>query len=441
MKTLKEYAKYTSLNVLGMLGLSCYILADTFFVAKGLGSNGLAALNLAIPVYSLIHGTGLMLAMGGATRFSILKSQNTGDRKNQVFTQTAVLSACFAMLFVLAGLVGTEAVTTFLGADGAVYEMCQIYLKVLLLFSPAFLADDLLLCFVRNDGNPQLAMAAMLGGSFSNIILDYVFIFQYKMGIFGAVLATGLAPLIGIAIQSVHFICRKNTFHLVKMKMSVRNSLQLMAGGLPSLVGELSSGIVIAVFNIIMLSLQGNTGVAAYGVIANLSLVVISVFSGIAQGIQPIISRYYGAGEYGRIQSVYRYAVMTAAMLSAFIYTGTFFKAGQIAALFNGEGNAQLQAIAVEGMRLYFTACAAAGFNIVTSIYFTSIDRAKPGNIVSILRGIVLIVPLAFLMSGLFGLTGLWLTFPLTELLTTAVALVLYFQYRVVQQRGKNKKN
>ncbi|MCI9082102.1 MAG: MATE family efflux transporter [Lachnospiraceae bacterium] len=440
MKTLREYAKYTSLNVLGMLGLSCYILADTFFVAKGLGSNGLAALNLAIPVYSLIHGTGLMLAMGGATRFSILKNQKTRDSGNQAFSQTVVLAGAFALVFVLAGVVGTGTITSFLGADEAVYEMCQTYLKVLLLFSPVFLLNDLLLCFVRNDGNPQLAMAAMLGGSFSNIILDYVFIFQCKMGIFGAVLATGFAPVIGMGIQSIHFIRRKNTFHLVKTQISAVTALQLMSGGMPSLVAELSSGIVIVVFNSIMLSLRGNTGVAAYGVIANLSLVVISVFTGIAQGIQPVVSKYYGAGESDRISAVYRYAVLTVAVLSAFIYAGTFFGAGQIAALFNSEGNQQLQDIAVKGLRLYFTACIFAGFNIVTSIYFTSIDRAKPGNIISLLRGIVLIVPLAYLMSGMFGLTGLWLTFPLTELLTAAAALALYFKYGAEKQQGKNKK-
>lgn len=440
MKTLKEYVKYTSLNVLGMLGLSCYILADTFFVAKGLGSNGLAALNLAIPVYSLIHGTGLMLAMGGATRFSILKSQNAGVRKNEVFSQIAILAGCVTLLFVLAGFVGAGHITRFLGADEAVYGMCRTYLKVLLLFSPAFLINDLLLCFVRNDGNPQLAMAAMLGGSFSNIIFDYVFIFPCKMGIFGAVFATGLAPVIGIGIQSIHFIRRKNTFHMVKTRISASNALQIMSGGVPSLVAELSSGMVIVIFNTIMLSLEGNIGVAAYGVIANLSLVVISVFTGIAQGIQPVISRYYGAGEFGRICAVFRYAVWTVAVLSVLLYAGMFLGADQIVLLFNSEGNVQLQKIAVEGLRLYFTAAVFAGFNIVTSIYFTSIDRAKPGNAISILRGIVLVVPLTFLMSGIFGLTGLWLTFPLTELLTAAVALVLYFKYGVVQKRGKNKK-
>ena len=428
MNTSREYAKYTSLNVLGMIGLSCYILADTFFVAKGLGSNGLAALNLAIPVYSLIHGTGLMLAMGGATQFSILKSQGAQRRGSQAFSLAAMLACCFAVLFVLTGIFGAGMVTRLLGADQAVYQMCKIYLKVLLLSSPAFLANDLLLCFVRNDGCPQLAMAAMLGGSFSKIILGYVFIFLCKMGIFGAVLATGLAPVIGIGIQSAYLIRRKNTFHLVKTKFAQKEVFKLMAGGVPSLVAELSSGIVIVVFNGIMLSLQGNTGVAAYGVITNLSLVVISIFTGIAQGIQPIVSRCYGAGESEKVRYVFRYAAVTVMASSALIYVGMFLGAEQIAAIFNSEGNVRLQQIAVYGIRLYFIATAFAGFNIITSIYFTSIDRARPGNAVSLLRGVVLIVPLAFLMSATLGLTGLWLTFPLTELLTAGAAAVLYFK-------------
>lgn len=424
---LREYAKYTSLNVLGMLGLSCYILADTYFVAKGLGSSGLAALNLAIPVYSFIHGTGLMLGMGGATWFSIFKSQGAKERKDQVFSHTAALACCFAVLFVAAGVTASQGITSLLGADKIVFDMTQTYLKVLLLFSPAFLTNDLLLCFVRNDGAPQLAMAAMLGGSFSNIILDYVFIFLFEMGIFGAVFATGLAPVISLTILSPFFWRRKNSFHLQKnaagekFRIKRHLAIQILTGGIPSLVAELSSGIVIIIFNVIILSLQGNTGVAAYGVVANLSLVVISVFTGIAQGIQPIVSKYYGMGERKKRQNIFRYAVFTVVVLSSLIYLGMSVGADQVAAIFNSEGNQELQVIAVEGIRLYFTGVVFAGFNIVAAIYFTSTDQAKPANLISILRGFVLIVLLAFLMSGLFGITGLWLTFPLTEFLVAII--------------------
>lgn len=189
---LKEFARYTSLNVLGMIGLSCYILADTFFVAKGLGTSGLAALNLAIPVYSFIHGSGLMFGIGGATKFSISRKSGLSDL---IFTNTLFFAGITALLFFLAGLFLSPQITALLGADSQVAAMTQTYLKMILLFAPAFILNDILVCFVRNDGNPRLSMLAMLGGSMANILLDYVFIFPLGMGIFGAVLATGWRPL------------------------------------------------------------------------------------------------------------------------------------------------------------------------------------------------------------------------------------------------------
>ena len=142
-------------------------------------------------------------------------------------------------------------------------------------------------------------MIGMLTGSFSNIILDYVFIFPLHMGIFGAVLATGLAPVISLFILSKHWITKQNQFHFVWTNPSFRLAETILSLGAPSFITEMASGIVMIVFNMIILRLQGNIGVAAYGVVANLSLVVISIYTGIAQGVQPILSRIYGYGERG----------------------------------------------------------------------------------------------------------------------------------------------
>lgn len=158
----REFARYASLNVLGMLGLSCYILADTFFVAQGLGTDGLTALNLAIPVYSLIHGTGLMIGMGGGTLYA-MRSGKGDPAANQIFTHAVCLAAGFAVCFMLIGPFGTEAITSLFGARKTIGEMTSTYLRMILLFSPAFLLNNVLICFVRNDGAPQLSMAAMLG--------------------------------------------------------------------------------------------------------------------------------------------------------------------------------------------------------------------------------------------------------------------------------------
>lgn len=160
--------------------------------------------------------------------------------------------------------------------------MSKTYLQVILLFAPAFLMNNVLLCFVRNDGAPQLSMAAMIGGSLSNVVLDWVFIFPCQMGIFGAAFATGLAPIISMMILSPHFIRKNNQFHFAKCMPEIRRFVRILSSGVPSLVTEVSSGIVIIVFNSILLNLAGNVGVAAYGVIANLSLVIIAIYTGIA---------------------------------------------------------------------------------------------------------------------------------------------------------------
>lgn len=423
----KTFVKYASLNVLGMIALSCYILADTFFVSKALGANGLTALNLAIPIYSFIHGSGLMIGMGGGTKYSILKSQSDKRSANQVFTNAAALTLSIAAIFFLLGIFLSGPIARLLGADDTVYQMSDTYLKVILLFAPMFMLNNLLLCFVRNDGAPQLSMAAMIVGSLSNVVLDYVFMFPLGMGIFGAAFATGLAPVISILVLSPYFLKKKNQFHLGKYQITKKLSLGIFSSGLPSLITEVSSGIVIIVFNGIILSLQGNIGVAAYGVIANLSLVVMAIYTGIAQGIQPILSSNFGMGNLANVRAILRYALITMAILSVCIYLFVFFGAEQIAAIFNSEQNALLQSIAVEGLRYYFTACVFAGFNIILAVYFTSTDYARPAHVISLLRGFILIIPMAFLLSAIGKMVGVWCAFPATELLVSVIGAALFF--------------
>ncbi len=422
----KEFAKYSFFSVLGMMGISCYILADTFFVSNGLGTNGLAALNLAIPIYNFIHGSGLMLGMGGATKFSICKSQNDYKNTNIIFTNTIYLAAVFAFLFVIAGLVFSSPLALLLGADGQTLTMTNTYLKCLLFFAPAFIMNDVLLCFVRNDGNPQLSMIAMLTGSFSNIILDYIFIFPLKMGILGAVLATGFAPVISITILSRHWLKKDIGFHLTRTGFHFNVMRTLLSLGFPSLIAQLSSGIVMITFNALILKHQGNTGVAAYGIIANIALVVTAIYEGIAQGIQPLISNFYGCGNHKNIQQVFRYALLTILVVSAGIYLVIFLCANPVTTIFNKEHNPLLQEIAVYGLRLYFTSAAFVGFNIIMAIFFTSTEHMVPAHIISILRGLVLIIPMAFLLSAFWGMTGIWLSYPITELAVAAVGILLY---------------
>lgn len=434
----KEFAKYSTFNVLGMIGLSCYILADTFFISKGLGAKGLAALNIAIPMYSFIQGGGLMIGIGAATKYSIFMSQNDSDSANYAFTNAVFLAGGFSAIFFTMGIFFSEALAVAFGADEAVLKMSETYLRVMLLFAPMFMINNVLLCFIRNDGAPHLSMAAMIGGSLSNIVLDYVFIFPLKMGIFGAVLATGLAPIISVLVLLPFLIRKQNRFHLRKSKLFVKLTLGIFSGGLPSLVSEVSSGLVIIVFNIIIFNLQGNIGIAAYGVIANLSLVVIAVYTGIAQGIQPILSSNYGAGNSSNVQAILRYAMISMFVISGIIYTFVFLGAEGIAGMFNSEQNLTLQSIAVTGLKYYFTACPFAGFNILMSVYFTSTDFAFPAHVISVMRGLAVIIPMAFLLSRIAGIIGVWCVFPATELLVAILSIALCSK-AVFKQKNLNE--
>ncbi len=295
-----------------------------------------------------------------------------------------------------------------------------------MLFSPAFILNDVLLCFVRNDANPQLAMCAMLIGSFFNVIMDYIFIFPLHMGIFGAVFATGISPVISILMMTLHWMKNRNSFHFAGRGICMKVVQWDLSLGFPSLIAQISSGIVMITFNSIILKLEGNTGVAAYGIIANISLVVVAIYTGIAQGAQPLVSCFYGENNREQIQAVLCYAIFTTLALSGILYVLIFVLAQPIAAIFNSECNARLQTIAVTGLKLYFISTPFVGYNIILATFFTSIERAFPAHILSLLRGLILIIPTAFILSSLWKMTGVWFAYPVTEISAALLGFVIY---------------
>lgn len=426
MNVLNMFIKYVSLNILGMIGLSCYILADTFFVARGIGADGLTALNIAIPIFNFVNGLGLMIGMGSATKYAILKTQNR--EANTVFTNALIYVMIISSIFIVIGLLLAENISYMLGARNEIQNMTNTYIKVILIFSPMFMLNNVLLGFVRNDNHPRLAMMGMLMGSLFNIIFDYIFIFPLKMGIFGAVLATGFSPIVSILILSIIFIKKQNTFFIVKPNINIKKFFEISALGISFLITEISSGFVMIAFNIVILNINGNIGVAAYGIIANIALVIIAIFTGIGQGIQPIISSNYG--NIKNINKIYKYALILSSVISIIVYIITSIFANEITSLFNRDSNAELQKISVQGLHLYFTAFIFVGYNIITCVYFSAMDRAKPSFVISMLRGFIFIMPSIFILSSIFNMIGVWISFPAAEILTSIFSLIFFIYYR-----------
>lgn len=426
--TLKQkFIHYVSANMISMIGLSLYILADTFFIAKGMGANGLTALNLALPVYNLISGIGMLIAIGGAAQFIAYKSTENKDANN-VFLHGLLLVGVFGAVFVFAGIAFSNQLATILGANQAIHHMTSTYLKFIMLFAPAFMLNNVLSAYTKNDGDPHLAMIGMLAGSLFNIIFDYIFIFPLHLGMLGAVLATAFSPIIGILILSTRFFHHKASIHLGHLVFKKNLFIKTFTLGFPSLINEVSGGIVMLVFNYLILHIAGNTGVAAYGVIVNIYLVILAFFNGIAQGVQPLMGECFAKDDQEDLEKVRYHAIVLGLVIALIVYILMIFFKSPVVIAFNSEQNKTLQNLAESGLILYFIAPFFASYNIITIMYLISINQPYRAQIITLLRGIIILIPAAFLLSATMKMTGIWLTLPLTELFTALVAIKFQHQ-------------
>lgn len=414
---IKDFSKYVSLNILGSLGVSFYILADTFFISKAIGANGLTALNFAIVIFSLIFGFGLMVGMGSAIRFSI--STKKDKAKDTSFTYALIWWLIASVVCLICAAFFVTPISKLLGADEVILPLTTVYLRIIFCFGPFFIMNNILLAFVRNDNRPDLAMISMFVSSVSNVILDYVFLFILGWGMFGAAFATCVSPIISIMLLSTHILKKKNTFHINKIKIKLKSMLKICSLGATFFISEVSVGIALFAFNMIILSLQGNIGVAAYGVVANIAIVAASIFSGISQGSQPLLSKYYSHSQMKNAQKVLKYATITSLGFAVGIIFITSVFSSQIVAIFNEENDATLTLLANEGMKLYFIGYFFASVNILLSCFFSAVSKPKLGIIISVSRSLVVLIPVVFIMSALFEMKGVWLSFLVTEIIVS----------------------
>lgn len=424
MDLTKQFTKYVSQNIFGLLGTSCYILADTFFISQAAGTGGIAMLNLCLPIYNFIFAIGSMIGLGAATRYAILKAQ--GDERCQHYFSNGILCACLLSVpFILAGIFCPQVLLRLMGGDAQIVALGIDYTRIFLLFTPFFMCNYIVAAFVRNDGDPSLAMIATLSGSLFNVVFDYVFMFPMGLGLAGAALATAASPLISIAICSRHFFKKENSIQFVRRAPSARLLGQSCQLGISGFVGEMSSGVTTTVFNLLLIRMAGNVAVAAYGVVANFALIATAIFNGVAQGAQPLVSHCYGKSDHKGAKKLLLLGSCTALVLAAGLYAVVFGATYPLVSLFNSENSSAMAAFAHTGMRIYFIGYLFAGFNIVASGYLSAVNRPVEASVTSICRGMAAIVVCSLVLSALFGINGVWAAFPAAEALTAVLTVFL----------------
>lgn len=428
----KKLSKFIFPNMLAMFGMSIYILADTLFISMAAGSDGITALNLALPIFGIIYAIGAMNAVGFATNHTLNKTTINND--NLYFSNAIVWCICFGLIFTIFGIFNPTFVLRLMGADDTILAVGYLYMKTILIFAPVFMLNYTFTTFVRNDNAPKIAMAAVIFSSLFNIVFDYIFMFDLNLGLFGAALATGISPMVSMLVCLIHYKSKNNTIYFKFVKPSFEKLIESYPLGIAAFVGEISSGLTIFVFNLILIGLSGNIAVAAYGVIANVSLVVISIFNGIAQGLQPMASMYQSQNNSDAKHRTRNFSLKIGLSISFIIVLLLWVNAEAIVGVFNSENSLEMMEYGVSGLRIYSFGFIVAVINIVNAGYYSAIGMAKESSIISVSRGVISIVFFAFVLSNMFGIFGVWLAFPVSELFTYVLSIA--YRYVVVNSES-----
>lgn len=419
----KLFFRYLFPSISATLVTSIYILADTVMIGRGVGSIGIAALNLLLPVFSLYFGTGMLFGVGGGVLLSISKGRGDEQSAREYFTVAMICTALISLIYLIVFSLFFDMFLQLLGSNPSMKTLVEEYARVLILGAPGFVFSTFLQALVRNDKAPRLSMTAVVVGGISNVILDYIFIFPMGMGMAGAAAASVIGSCITIGILLLHFLSPCNTLKLAAC-IRMRKAGEIFVNGLASFLIEVSNGIVVFLFNRQLLAYVGNTGVVVYGIISNSVLVVSSISNGISQASQPLLAMNFGAGHSFRVAHTRRLAERTAAA-AGFLFLGLGFFCPRLIIGVFVKPDTEILLMAIPAVRIYFLSFLAMGLNVLCATYFQSVMKPACALLICLLRGLVLNGIFVFIMPVVFGVTGIWMTIVAAEFLTLLTCYIL----------------
>lgn len=419
----KVFFKYLIPSTLGLLLMSVNIVIDGVFIGHGVGADGLAAVNIAVPIYSFFYGVALWVGIGGAAMYSMYIGQGKVEQARRIFTLAFLIAIVTTVIISVVSLLFMEPMAYFFGANDVIIDLVLDYMVILLLFGIVFVLESMLSVFIRNDGNPLLAMTALIVAAVGNVILNYLFIFVFGWGIQGAAYATVLATFIAFLVLLAHFFRKRSTLSFVRFRFEGYSLRQIVTIGFPSFVSEVALALMTFGYNVAFMKIAGEMAVAAFSIVNYLHAMAALMFIGIGSALQPLVSFYYGAKLYDRMHDSLRLAVVTAIAFGVASFLVGIFFAGPLTIMFDAT-EVPLYDMTVNGIYLFFINYLFLGFNVVYATYYQSIGEVKLALIITIARSIVFVVFFLLILPPIFGTVGVWLVIPLAEAVT--VFLVLF---------------
>ncbi len=422
-----RFIKYVIPSVAAMWVYTIYTMVDGMFVARGVGTTALAAVNIAMPFINTAFALGILFAVGASTKASIYKGQDNMEKANKVFTMSTVTVFGLALIVAVAALLNLERLALMLGADEVTLPYVKDYLSIIIPFVVCYMTSYNLEVLIKADGYPQKAIATTLAGAATNIILDYVFVMVLHWGIKGAAIATGISQLMTLSIFLAHFLSKKSGFSFVKIKWNFKEVVSMAKIGVADSVTEFSVGAIIFLFNNTLIRVSGNDGVVIYTVIAYVSQLILMTMMGVNQGMQPLVSYYHGRQEDKTHKYILRIALLAAGAASVIAFAwGVLYPNPVVAVFIDRTADAVLYENAVDAFKLFSFSFLPLGVVVILAGYFTALERPKSAMTISICRGLVLVVISLVIMTMLFGEIGIWLSMGVSETIALILAVTMY---------------
>lgn len=427
---LKQFFHFSAATVASLMVFSLYSIVDGLFVARGVGEYAMTAVNLSVPFVNLLFSIAVIFAVGTSTIIAYLLGQKNAQSANKLFSQNLVTLVVIGVTISVLVLAFTEPLARLLGAEEVTLEYTIHYLQGLAPFAVCFMISYNLEVLVKTDGRPRLALVTVCVGCVTNCVLDYLAIFHWGLGIWGAAAATGVSQLLTCIIYLTHFLGKHTTFHPVRFRMDWKIYRRLLPIGISDGLTELCNGLMIFLFNHTILRCIGTDGLVAYTIIAYANTLVINITMGVSQGSQPLISFQNGRGDGTAIGNLLRYGLRTMCGIAAVCFTVLFLAAPKLVAVYLPEAGAEMLTFATDAFRRYSLCYLPVGFNIYIAGFLTAMERPLPAVSISTGRGLILQGSILLLLAAVLGGSSIWFAPVISEVLCLGLSVFFLLRLR-----------
>ena len=437
MNIFKVWSKFVVASMVGIVLNTIYTMVDGIFVGQGVGEAGLAGVNIAWPAVTLVVGIGLMIGIGTSSIIAIHMGRGHKEKAEKCLGTAIKSIIIIGSIVMILGLIFREPIIKMLGATADTIGYARDYYTIIFIISIPYIFSTALNPIVRTGGRPDLSMIMIGVGAIANIILDWLFVMKLGYGVKGAALATSASIFISMVISLLHFLKGKSNIKIKKeyFKIDVRNLKKILKIGFVSFAVQLSYGIILLVQNRTMFAYGNTVDVAIYTVATYINCFLVNTCMGIAQGLQPLIGYHYGANKLERMKKLLYITIVICVIGGVLVYTSIVFYGREMISIF-GIGSESLD-FAYDKILIYCIGSPIIGTIFTMSGYFQAIGKNVYANIISIGRGFVFQFLFTLILPPFIGVTGVFLSLPLAELITLIILVYIIF----VESNKRSKKN